>query len=243
MKPFKFKEYVFKHLFPYYYKENDTYKDDNGEGILERFISICSEYFDDDILPEIDTIMNNIDADLANEVFLNYLWDFFGQIPYAYGVAVRETNPPLTREDFILWLKRDKRVYPRGDSRKIIKYAVALYKIRCTKTFYEILGRFYGVVFNFRPLNGSIDDFEGAIFNGDYSSCLACEEFVLDVYIPHYTFIKIFYGQGKEPVGFGQVQKAFAKLINKFLPVHIHVDVDNVNIKNTVPIITLPGDV
>ena len=39
MKSFKnFKDYVFTHLFPIYYKENDTYKDEEGKGILERFM-------------------------------------------------------------------------------------------------------------------------------------------------------------------------------------------------------------
>ena len=45
MKSFKnFKDYVFTHLFPIYYKENDTYKDEEGKGILERFIDSCTGY-------------------------------------------------------------------------------------------------------------------------------------------------------------------------------------------------------
>ena len=61
MKSFKsFKDYIFTHLFPYEYKVEDTYKDINGKGILERFIDICSEYFDKEVIQLTD-----------NEVFLD----------------------------------------------------------------------------------------------------------------------------------------------------------------------------
>ena len=60
MKQFKFKDYVFKHMFPYYYKQYDTYKvlegDDKGKGILERFIDVCSEYLDKEVIPDIDKL-------------------------------------------------------------------------------------------------------------------------------------------------------------------------------------------
>ena len=87
MKSFKsFKDYIFTHLFPYEYKVEDTYKDINGKGILERFIDICSEYFDKEVIPEIDNFTDIIDIDKTPGIFLNYIWEYFGYIPYAYGV-------------------------------------------------------------------------------------------------------------------------------------------------------------
>lgn len=147
MRQFKFKEWVFKNLFPYYYQENDTYRDSSGKGILQRFIEVCSQYFDDDIIsddgtqPGLDNIVNLIDVDLTPELFLNYLWEFLGEIPYAYGLIIqgKEYNKDNLRD----WLFNNTD-FPQADPRKLLKYAISLYKIRGTDKFYQVIGHFYG---------------------------------------------------------------------------------------------------
>lgn len=148
MKQFKFKDYVFKHMFPYYYKQYDTYKvlegDDKGKGILERFIDVCSEYLDKEVIPDIDNFMDILDIDKTPDIFLNYFWEYFDYIPYAYGVLT--DNTPYTKENAEIWFNSSEG-FPKANTRNILKYAIALYKIRCTDDFYNILGRFYGVKF------------------------------------------------------------------------------------------------
>lgn len=139
-----FRDYVFKNLFDYYYKANDTYQDSEGKGILERFIEVCSSYFDNEVMTDIDNFMDCLDVDKANPIFLNYLWEYFGFIPYSYGVITK--GEPYTEENLERWLKED-RGFPTADCRSMLRYAISLYKIRGTKKFYEILGKFYGVTF------------------------------------------------------------------------------------------------
>lgn len=150
MKSFKsFKQWVFPNLFPAYYKDYDTYKDKNGKGILERFIEVCSNYLDTDIIPDIDNFMDILDVDVTPDIFLNYFWEYFDYIPYAYGVLVK--GVPFTKENVASWLNTPDG-FPKADTRSILKYAVSLYKIRCTQDFYTILGRFYGVRFELEEI-------------------------------------------------------------------------------------------
>lgn len=131
-----------------YFKTNDTYKDSNDKGILERFIDICGSYFKDDVYDPVYNFMDNLDVDLCSPLLLNYIWDFFGQIPYAYGVLYdgktydKYFNVTLNRET---WQKEIVTNSPRAYARDILKYAISLYKIRGTLPFYNILLSFYGM--------------------------------------------------------------------------------------------------
>lgn len=134
-------------LLPPYFKDKDSYKDDNGKGILERFLSICGNYFSDEITPDIDNIMGLLDLDHTSEIYLNYIWELFGSIPFAYGVLIDtrlwETYSKVGSNSSE-WLKAIEAVPPRAIPRDILKYAIPLYKIRGTLDFYRILLGFYG---------------------------------------------------------------------------------------------------
>lgn len=129
-------------LLPSHIKPNDTYKDENGLGILERFLNVCGEYFKDYIVSDIDNIMSILDFDkkVSNSrdfLFINCIWEFLGSIPYGYGALLDEnSNNP--------W-KENASLVPRAQYYDILKYAVSLYKIRGTVPFYTILLRFYGL--------------------------------------------------------------------------------------------------
>lgn len=110
-------------------------------GILERFLEVCGNYFADDITPVIDNFLDIIDVDKASDIYLNYIWEFLGSIPYSYGAIIKgdtiESNvtSPLSKENI-----------PKADVRRVLKYAISLYKIRGTLDFYNILLRMYGFV-------------------------------------------------------------------------------------------------
>lgn len=155
MSQFRFKDYIFKNLLPFFFQNNDSYRDEQGKGILERFMEICSGYFDTEIIddattktegdqyqPGLDNILNLIDVEKTPELFLNYIWEFLGEIPYAYGLIVQ--GQVYNKEDLEGWMINNED-FPQADPRKLLKYCISLYKIRGTARFYDILGEFYGV--------------------------------------------------------------------------------------------------
>lgn len=248
MKSFKsFKQWVFPNLFPAYYKDYDTYKDKNGKGILERFIEVCSNYLDTDIIPDIDNFMDILDVDVTPDIFLNYFWEYFDYIPYAYGVLVK--GVPFTKENVASWLNTPDG-FPKADTRSILKYAVSLYKIRCTQDFYTILGRFYGVRFELEEIlfedgysNGYSNKpsnnpginyrFIGAVFEDVVSTYSGENEYYGDwkgLYpygdCTSCTTIKanIYIPKGMYDAiqdNIDNVKNAFVNLLNKYIPVNV----------------------
>ena len=86
-------------LLPFHFKEADTYKNKEGKGLLERYISIFGKYFDEDIKLSVKSMRDYVTCGMdikSNdyrhlETYLytsgifksNYFWDFLGQMPYA----------------------------------------------------------------------------------------------------------------------------------------------------------------
>lgn len=85
---------------PFYFKEADTYKNSNGEGLLERYLQIFGKYLEDDLKPSIESMREYISFDTLSDndpynnyniitqssrgIFrMEYFWDFLGQMPYA----------------------------------------------------------------------------------------------------------------------------------------------------------------
>lgn len=145
-------------LLPYYFREQDTYKVD-GKGLLERYLDIFGAYFDNDIVKNIDTLDDIIDIDKTPEIYLGYLWEFLGSMPYANPKAIdpdkwkqyfngfynNSTIESLSR----LWVYRkdydnDHYNLDINQVRSLVKYSVALFSIRGTKRFFEVLLRLYG---------------------------------------------------------------------------------------------------
>lgn len=267
MKSFKsFKQWVFPNLFPAYYKDYDTYKDKNGKGILERFIEVCSNYLDTDIIPDIDNFMDILDVDVTPDIFLNYFWEYFDYIPYAYGVLVKGT--PFTKENVASWLNTPDG-FPKADTRSILKYAVSLYKIRCTQDFYTILGRFYGVRFeleeilfedgysnkpsnnpgiNYRLIGAVFEDVVSTYsgeneYHGDwkglysYGDCTSCTTIKANIYIP-----KGMYDAIQDNID--NVKNAFVNLLNKYIPVNVKpFTKDTIELISEIPTIELISEI
>lgn len=159
-------------LLPSFFKHNDTYKDKNSIGILERFLNVCGDYFQT-ISNQVDNYLDIIDLDLNTKklldddekkqyehLFLNSIWEFLGEIPYGYSALYDDTNAHNP------WLENSNLI-PRAECRRLLKYAISLYKIRGTLDFYNILLRFYGMSCKVLDPSGTLQSpngFSGRIY-------------------------------------------------------------------------------
>lgn len=224
-------------LLPNYFKEKDTYKDSKGEGILERFLNVCGSYFKEEIVPDIDNILDIISLEKRDTlssrdyVFLSYLWEFLGSIPYGYAALYdgNDINNP--------W-KENMNMVPRAKYYDILKYSISLYKIRGTLDFYTILMRFYDIGCTVEdPTNGEgyrDDDYVNTHYDSEakydegptydyYLDCLSCTKvkITLDMKnIPKDQITDI-------------VKERILILLNRFRPVNVYeFDLTNVNFIN-----------
>lgn len=110
---------------PFFFKHKDTYKNDEGKGILERFLEICGDYFTDNIKSVIDNSLEVINIETTSSQYLAWLWELLGQIPFANSSNSLHLN--LTERQ----------------QRDLIKYCNELLKIRGSKEFFEIMFRLY----------------------------------------------------------------------------------------------------
>ena len=139
-------------FFPSYFKENDTYKV-NGKGLLERFLDICGEYFQQYPVADLDAYLENLEVNKTNIIFIQNFWKFFGELPFVGG-------PNIDAEQFIKdftgfnfdealekAIRSSKPFDGAGDIdyRGILRHAVSLFKIRGTKKFFEVMFRLYGI--------------------------------------------------------------------------------------------------
>lgn len=133
-----------KHLIyylPFYYKERDTYKDGNGQGILEKLLEICGTYFQDNIKAEIDSSLEILDIRSTSEYYLGLLWEMLGQMPFA---RVGRNPGPLSLS---LQQQRD-----------LIRYTNTLLKIRGTEKFFQIMFGIFNNVSNNLAVTITSDD-------------------------------------------------------------------------------------
>ena len=73
---------------PYYFKENDSYKDGNNEGLLERYMEIFCQEIDDNVSPYIEEVLDITDVEKLPglthgdpEILFNYISALFGDPP------------------------------------------------------------------------------------------------------------------------------------------------------------------
>lgn len=218
MKKFKYKNRFFSFIANRYIRENDTYKNKDGEGILERFMQVCGEYLDDELTPDIDTLLDNLNPLTTDEYFINLIWEYYGFIPYAYGVMQDskyydkyELTQTLNRKDL------------KVDYRNLLKYAISLYKIRCTPLFYEVLGKFYGLEIDITEptgdkINKSTVYDRQAYYNQESQynqdiDCLECLELTVKVKILNENILS--------PKELENIKEGTVFILNKYLPLHI----------------------
>ncbi len=148
---------------PYYFRANDTYIKD-GKGLFERYLEIFGNYFEDKVLGDINTLDDILDVDNTPEIYLGYLWEFLGSMPYAnphaidperWRILFNGFDSPTTVEALKKYWIYPMNTYVNGTKdhfdltdyqvRSLVKYSIALYSIRGTKRFFEILLKLYGI--------------------------------------------------------------------------------------------------
>ncbi len=115
-----------------YFQEEDSYKDNQGQGLLERYLKIFGEDLDEVVLPLMLDYIKTVDplesADFANQIIDPSNVDnqrFLNHIAYTLGLP-----PDLTNDDYY---------------RKVLQFAIALYQIKGTIPSYEIWADMVGI--------------------------------------------------------------------------------------------------
>jgi len=234
-------------LLPIYFKDRDTYKNEEEEGILERFLQVCGDYFNDVVTPDIDNTVNLIDIDATDEIYLNYIWELFGSIPYAYGILIDtrlwDTYSNISKNQEA-WLKAIEALPPRANARDLLKFAIPLYKIRGTINFYSVLLKFYGYKCILSDPTGdfvnpypeisyydSIPYYDsGLLYDSnevydESKNCLSCVGISLSIYVSH----EVDY---MTPDFFSRL----CSLLNRFRPLNVKpFDKSNILLYNRLP--------
>lgn len=148
---------------PDYFRRNDTYVDNNGDGLLMRYLSIFGDEIDQEIIPTIECYLNIIDAQNCDAQYLTHISDVLGNPPDIFG---------------------DDDKY-----RNLLSYICSVYKIKGTKKAYELFFSLLGFDIDLYeiPLNDSVLNYDSA---GEYdtdmiydqSKCSPCSFYDITFY-------------------------------------------------------------
>jgi hypothetical protein len=111
-----FKDNVFKRFFNDFYQRNDSYKDVNGRGLLQRFIETKADDLDTNVLAPLDDFIEN--TLLPNSIVQNLL-------PYREG----ELGVNLFFDNTI------------AQRRRVLQYFIRISQVKGTKRGYELCFR------------------------------------------------------------------------------------------------------
>lgn len=148
-----------------YYKENDSYKDGNGKGLLERLLYIFGVELQEELVPKLEGLINELDPETAADEFLS-------EIAFAVGRPkdILETIP---------------------NYRILLTQIISLYKIKGTsksyKLFFSLLGMSAQVV-EFLPKDNIYDNdliYDDDAGDGNHYDDTACEVGCIDYSIEY----------------------------------------------------------
>lgn len=106
-----YRDWFFKQ-FPDYHQANDSFKDGVGEGLLQRYLRIYGLELDEQVIPYIENFTEIIDVALCDAKFLPLIATLLG------------SPPSFGSEQFFY--------------RKVLAYAIQIYKIKGTKKSYQM---------------------------------------------------------------------------------------------------------
>lgn len=227
---------------PFEYKAQDTYKV-NGKGILERFLEICGEHFEDYITKDIENILDIIDIDKAPDMYLNFLWQFLGEMPFAYGNTIDAQkwaeyfngfySDAKLQELSKLWIipKEGPFTLTSTQVRNILKYSISLFKIRGTSEFFEIMMRLYGLTCVVTD-PAKADSYDGWVkgnphfdqyYHYDdkytYDNTFDCSQCI------PVTFRLTGHGYTSNSAAFRKFREAVEAFFKRFIPYHVSFDI------------------
>lgn len=155
---FNLKTFLFS-LFPEYYQEKDTYKDSNNQGLLERYLESLGEELDNTTIPALQNFQDLFTVTNTPNNLLPFLGSTLG-------------FPPNLNNDILVY-------------KKVLKYAVAIYKIKGTPASYNLLFNLLNLSCNLTLLpspnynlhdNEVLCDTPGTIYD---TVCNPCKEYNL----------------------------------------------------------------
>lgn len=150
------------YLFPDYFKQNDSYKDSNGRGILERYMYIMGEELDNNLVPYIECQLDTMYAGTTEDKFIDHIADSFKVSRDLFKSNEQYKN--LLSTIISLRAKRNTQQYIEMYF-YILGYDITITKIPIDTSFYSW------------DSGASMDD-EG---NWDDYSCLPCFEYSADL--------------------------------------------------------------
>lgn len=160
---FNFKSWVVN-LFPKYFHDNDSYKNSEGKGFFVRYLEGFGEELDEDIYPFVANFMDLFDTIKTPDRLL-------GHLSFILGL------PPSVDNNFTVY-------------RRVLAYAVRIYKIKGTAKSYELL-------FNLLGLNIKIQEeipqtevaYDSGFFYDDDKTydfdCATCSYYTILYYDPN----------------------------------------------------------
>ena len=148
-------DFLFK-LLPYYFKNNDTYKDQFGRGFLEKYMDLFGDELDMNVIPYVECIMNINDPNITQEKFIDTISESLGSPQRVYLNEIKFRN--------------------------LLKYIIPMYKIKGKLAYLENLFYLIGLeivitkipqdgTFNYYDLDNSKYDSGGRY---DLLRCLPC---------------------------------------------------------------------
>jgi hypothetical protein len=87
-----FKTFLFDRLPANIFKALDSYKDNSGRGLLERYLEIFGDELDEDVVILIEELTSQVDPKLANQDYLNLISYTLGDVPDFLGVVATYRN-------------------------------------------------------------------------------------------------------------------------------------------------------
>lgn len=176
---------------PAYYKINDTYKDGEGRGLLQRYLSAFDPVVLDVVFPNIENYLDITDAQTCNPKYLVHIADALGNPPDVFG---------------------DDNKY-----RNLLSYIVTVYKIKGSiasyKLFFDILG-FYSEIDEIPLLNktslydnGGEYDSDEFLSEYDRNLCQTCSYYDITLYykdIDNYNIDQTIINNIREAIKFNE---------------------------------------
>lgn len=145
---------------PPIFKELDTYKDNSGRGLFERYCEIFGLEYDNEVIPKIENYTEITDVMICEEKFIKHLAYTLGQPPNFF------TSVPLYR--------------------RFLSFVLSLYKIKGTLASYETMFGYLGYKIHIalgRDECTFYDDPEILYDNDEHydTCCLPCVDYTIVV--------------------------------------------------------------
>lgn len=118
---------------PLYFKTDDSYKDGNDEGLLERYLEIFCAEIDNEVSPYVDELLDITDAEALPNLtrdnpteLLTHLSELFGNPPDV-GTTDNWAGGPDPEPEYITLIRYIRHILQTKGTVKALEYYLAIY--------------------------------------------------------------------------------------------------------------------